>query len=113
MAIWQRRNRQGPLLAQQHDPSRTLVCQHACHSATGYLYNFKYIHALQLQVEELHGLLRPHLLRRLKADVLGSLPPKKEQIVRVELAAPQRALYKSLLTNSYQTLISGGCWHTA
>jgi SNF2-related domain len=58
-------------------------------------------------------LLRPHLLRRLKADVLGSLPPKKEQIVRVELAAPQRALYKSLLTNSYQTLISGTCWRTA
>jgi hypothetical protein len=52
-----------------------------------------------MQVEELGCCL--------KADVLGSLPPKKEQIVRVELAAPQRALYKSLLTNSYQTLISG------
>lgn len=60
-----------------------------------------------VQIEELHGLLRPHLLRRLKTDVLVSLPPKKEQIVRVELAAPQRALYKSLLTNSYKTLISG------
>ncbi len=60
-----------------------------------------------LQVEELHALLRPHLLRRMKADVLQALPPKKEQIVRVELSGPQRTLYKALLTNSYQTLIGG------
>lgn len=60
-----------------------------------------------LQVEELHALLRPHLLRRMKADVLQALPPKKEQIVRVELSGPQRTLYKALLTNSYPTLIGG------
>lgn len=86
---------------------------HACCRKSRWLSDLQRTYALQLQVEELHGLLRPHLLRRLKADVLGSLPPKKEQIVRVELAAPQRALYKSLLTNSYQTLISGTCWRTA
>lgn len=57
-------------------------------------------------------MLRPHLLRRLKADVLGSLPPKKEQIIRVELAAPQRTLYKSLLTNSYKALVGGARAHS-
>ena len=38
----------------------------------------------------LHPLLGPHLLRRLKQDVLrNKLPPKQEQIVRVELSAMQ------------------------
>lgn len=42
------------------------------------------------QVERLHTLLRPHLLRRMKADVLRQLPPKREQIVAVELSAAQK-----------------------
>ncbi len=59
------------------------------------------------QIEELHAKLQPHLLRRLKRDVLGALPPKKEQIVRVELAAPQRALYKATLTSQFDVLTAG------
>ena len=59
------------------------------------------------QVEELHAKLQPHLLRRLKRDVLGALPPKKEQIVRVELAPPQRALYKATLTSQFDVLTAG------
>lgn len=39
---------------------------------------------------ELHARLKPHLLRRVKRDVLKQLPPKMEQIVRVELAPKQR-----------------------
>lgn len=42
------------------------------------------------QVERLHTLLRPHLLRRMKTDVMQQLPPKKEQIVAVELSAAQK-----------------------
>lgn len=42
------------------------------------------------QVARLHALLRPHLLRRMKADVLRQLPPKKEQIVGVELSGSQK-----------------------
>ena len=42
------------------------------------------------QVARLHTLLRPHLLRRMKADVLRQLPPKKEQIVAVELSPAQK-----------------------
>jgi chromodomain-helicase-DNA-binding protein 4 len=37
---------------------------------------------------------QPHMLRRLKRDVLTQLPPKMEQLVRVELSPQQRALYK-------------------
>lgn len=59
------------------------------------------------QIEELHSKLQPHLLRRLKRDVLGALPPKKEQIVRVELSPPQRALYKATLTSQFDVLTAG------
>jgi SNF2 family DNA or RNA helicase len=41
------------------------------------------------QVSTLHSLLEPHLLRRLKRDVLRQLPPKQEQIIRVELSPLQ------------------------
>lgn len=36
---------------------------------------------LNLQVAELHRQLAPHMLRRLKKDVLKQLPPKMEQMV--------------------------------
>ena len=42
------------------------------------------------QVKKLHDLLGPHLLRRLKADVLKGIPAKSEFIVRVELSPMQK-----------------------
>jgi SNF2 family DNA or RNA helicase len=42
------------------------------------------------QVKKLHDLLGPHLLRRLKADVLKNMPSKSEFIVRVELNPIQK-----------------------
>ena len=42
------------------------------------------------QVKRLHDLLGPHLLRRLKADVLKGMPSKSESIVRVELSPMQK-----------------------
>ena len=42
------------------------------------------------QVKRLHDLLGPHLLRRLKADVLKGMPSKSEFIVRVELSPMQK-----------------------
>ena len=42
------------------------------------------------QVRKLHDMLGPHLLRRLKADVLKGMPSKSEFIVRVELAPIQK-----------------------
>lgn len=59
------------------------------------------------QVKKLHALLTPHLLRRLKKDVLKDLPPKKEQIVRVEMTEAQRGMYKSILAKNFHLLITG------
>jgi SNF2 family DNA or RNA helicase len=42
------------------------------------------------QIQKLHTLLGPHMLRRLKADVLMGLPGKSELIVRVDLAPMQK-----------------------
>ena len=51
-------------------------------------------------VKRLHSVLRPFLLRRLKADVEKSLPPKHEHILRVTLSRRQRALYEDYLASS-------------
>ncbi|WFD31513.1 hypothetical protein MSPP1_002551 [Malassezia sp. CBS 17886] len=48
-------------------------------------------------VQQLHKVLRPFLLRRVKADVERSLLPKKEINVFVGLSDMQRRWYKSLL----------------
>ena len=40
-------------------------------------------------VSQLHKVLRPFLLRRLKADVEKSLPPKKETILKIGMSALQ------------------------
>lgn len=48
-------------------------------------------------VQQLHKVLRPFLLRRVKADVEKSLLPKKEINVFVGLTDMQRKWYKSLL----------------
>ena len=61
-----------------------------------------------LQVERLHDLLKPHLLRRLKKDVLRTLPPKREQMVRVELSQLQKDYYRAILTKNYPVLASQG-----
>lgn len=45
------------------------------------------------QIQKLHRLLGPHMLRRLKADVLADMPSKSELIVRVELSSMQKYIY--------------------
>lgn len=63
------------------------------------------------QVKKLHDLLGPHLLRRLKADVLKSMPSKSEFIVRIDMSPIQRKYYKLILTKNYEALqskIGGG-----
>ena len=44
------------------------------------------------------------MLRRLKADVLKSMPTKSEFIVRVELSPLQKKYYKYILTRNYEAL---------
>jgi len=56
------------------------------------------------QVTQLHKLLAPHMLRRVKADVLDGLPAKAEFIVRVEMSDMQIQFYKAILTRNYEIL---------
>ncbi|KAK3592589.1 hypothetical protein CHS0354_001757 [Potamilus streckersoni] len=60
------------------------------------------------QVKKLHDLLGPHLLRRLKADVLKGMPSKSEFIVRVELSLLQKKYYKYILTRNFEALNTRG-----
>ena len=55
----------------------------------------------------LRDLLAPRLLRRVKKDVLTQLPPKRDVVVRVELAAAQKLLYKAILSDSAASLAGG------
>ncbi|XVE71251.1 hypothetical protein DITRI_Ditri10aG0135600 [Diplodiscus trichospermus] len=60
------------------------------------------------QISRLHKMLAPHLLRRVKKDVMKELPPKKELILRVELSSKQKEYYKAILTRNYQILTRRG-----
>lgn len=44
-------------------------------------------------VNRLHGIIKPFMIRRIKADVLDQLPPKEEFILRCELSGLQAHLY--------------------
>ncbi|AQL01564.1 CHD3-type chromatin-remodeling factor PICKLE [Zea mays] len=65
------------------------------------------------QIEKLHGMLKPHLLRRFKKDVMKELPPKKELILRVELTRKQKEYYKAILTKNYEVLARRNGGHTS
>lgn len=56
-------------------------------------------------VQQLHQVLRPFLLRRLKADVEKTLLPKKEVNLYVGLTEMQRNWYRALLKNDLHTLM--------
>ncbi|XP_064642044.1 chromodomain-helicase-DNA-binding protein 4-like isoform X3 [Lineus longissimus] len=60
------------------------------------------------QVKKLHDMLGPHLLRRLKADVLKGIPSKSEFIVRIELSPMQKKYYKYILTRNFDALNARG-----
>ena len=54
------------------------------------------------QVDDLHKLLRPYLLRRVKEDVESSLPPREETIITVHMTSLQRAVYRALYDRNYK-----------
>ncbi|XWS40468.1 hypothetical protein CRYUN_Cryun18bG0142500 [Craigia yunnanensis] len=56
------------------------------------------------KVEELKKLVAPHMLRRLKRDVMQNIPPKTERMVPVELSSIQAEYYRAMLTKNYQIL---------
>ena len=66
---------------------------------TGFLEEFADI-SKEDQIKKLHDLLGPHLLRRLKADVLKNMPSKSEFIVRVELSPMQKYVAKVYISSA-------------
>lgn len=77
------------------------------HDLQGFLDEFADI-SKEDQVKKLHDLLGPHLLRRLKTDVLKNMPSKSEFIVRVELSPMQKKYYKYILTRNFDALNAKG-----
>lgn len=63
----------------------------------------------KLIVQKLHKVLRPYLLRRLKADVEKQMPAKYEHVVYCRLSKRQRYLYDGFMsrTQTRETLASG------
>ncbi|XP_013591527.1 PREDICTED: CHD3-type chromatin-remodeling factor PICKLE [Brassica oleracea var. oleracea] len=60
------------------------------------------------QISRLHKMLAPHLLRRVKKDVLKDMPSKKELILRVDLSSKQKIIYKAIMTRNYKILAKRG-----
>lgn len=55
-------------------------------------------------ISQLHKILRPFMLRRLKADVEKSLPPKHETILFTGMSALQKKLYRDILIRDIDAL---------
>eukprot|EP00388_Colpodella_angusta_P016916 GDKJ01041886.1.p1 GENE.GDKJ01041886.1~~GDKJ01041886.1.p1 ORF type:complete len:1214 (-),score=281.72 GDKJ01041886.1:82-3390(-) len=55
-------------------------------------------------VKQLHKVLRPFLLRRIKKEVSTELPPKKELLLYIGLTPMQRRLYKALLSKNFDVI---------
>lgn len=60
-----------------------------------------------LVVQRLHELLRPFMLRRVKAAVLSQLPSKVERVLKCELSAYQRRLYCDIASRALASRMPG------
>ncbi|OWZ23357.1 Chromodomain-helicase-DNA-binding protein [Phytophthora megakarya] len=76
-------------------------------SVADFLDKFGDLHEAQ-QVADLHKMLKPYLLRRVKEDVEKSLPPKEETIVEVELTPVQKQWYRAIYERNTAFLNRGG-----
>ena len=63
--------------------------------------------ATAAQVDKLHALLRPIMLRRMKEDVEKSIAPKEETIVEVELTNLQKRYYRAIYERNFSYLAGG------
>jgi ATP-dependent DNA helicase len=58
-------------------------------------------------INSLHAILKPFLLRRVKADVEVNLPPKKEYVLYAPLSEKQRQLYEQVLAGGLRQFLIG------
>lgn len=56
-------------------------------------------------ISNLHTILRPFLLRRLKVDVETDLPPKKEYVLYCPLSAKQREVYDVIVQGTLRAFL--------
>jgi ATP-dependent DNA helicase len=63
-------------------------------------------HSSQI-IHSLHAILKPFLLRRLKADVEVDLPPKKEYVLYAPLSVRQREVYDHVLGGGLREYLIG------
>ena len=56
------------------------------------------------QLEKLHTLLKPLMLRRMKEDVEKSLKPKEETVINVEMTAMQKKFYRAVYDHNTSVL---------
>jgi len=49
-----------------------------------------------LVINRLHELLRPFMLRRIKSEVLDQLPDKVEKVLKCDLSAWQKTIYRQI-----------------
>ena len=64
-------------------------------------------------ISQLHKILRPFMLRRLKKEVEKSLPPKHETILYIGMSAMQKKLYRDILIRDIDALQGNSGSHTA
>ena len=55
-------------------------------------------------ISQLHKILRPFMIRRLKSDVAKGLPPKTETLIMVGMSSMQKKLYKKLLLRDIDSI---------
>lgn len=67
-----------------------------------YAYFHTYCFSIPQVVAKLHAILRPFLLRRLKADVEQMLPRKKEIILYAAMTAHQRNFQDHLINKTLE-----------
>ncbi|CAH1421730.1 unnamed protein product [Lactuca virosa] len=96
------------------DEAHRIKNENSLLSKTMRIYNTNYrllITGTPLQeevVQQLHKVLRPFLLRKLKSDVEKGLPPKKETILKVGMSQMQKQYYKALLQKDLEVVNAGG-----
>jgi len=58
-------------------------------------------------IAQLHKVMKPFMLRRLKSDVECEIPPKKEIVVECGMSKMQKEWYRSILTKDMNSLKGG------
>jgi chromodomain-helicase-DNA-binding protein 7 len=77
------------------------------YSEKDFLDRFGDVHIHTEKMEDLHKLLLPFLLRRMKDDVESTIPIKEETIVEVELTRLQKQYYKAIHEKNFKFLSQG------